>query len=191
MVDNDCNESILEEQRNLILSLFDSQIVSFKEYKNIRNSYIEEIVMIWKNFPNPYSKVYFEPECRYNDRKFFYNKDYSNIKIDVVHANKREKVFQMYECKTTMMHFKYSLKLPGNNRDKRKLNYLIAFDDICSDSDIQDSEFAFVTLALRNEFTSEELDQITPIYLITREDIELYYSQIISNKNTPLYINVT
>lgn len=179
--DND----VFENTKSLLLSLFDESNTPAKDYVIIRNSYIEELIMIWKNFPNPYSKVYFEPECRYRNRKFFYNHSYSDIKIDVIHANKSESTLQIYECKTTMKMFKIGLQQKGDNKHRRKLNYMLAFDDVCRNSDIINSEIAFATLAKNTEFTETDKINLAPLYLITRDEIELNYKEITKNKKTP------
>ncbi|MXQ49150.1 hypothetical protein GRB29_07150 [Streptococcus pneumoniae] len=129
--------------------------------------------MLSKKIPGNYSHVFFEPECRYGDRILFHNKDYKNIKIDIVHLHRKLKNIELIECKTTMYHFKMGLLASGQNKHKRKRKYLLGFKKIIEESsDAKTSNFAFATLAMRSEFSEEELYSIYPIDILTREDIE-------------------
>ena len=152
--------------------LFDGSI-NKTHYHKIRNNYIEYIIMLSKRISGNYSHVFFEPECRYCDRILFHNKNYKNIKIDIVHLHRKFKKIELIECKTTMYHFKMGLLDPSENKHKRKRNYLLGFKEIIENSsDAVTSNFAFATLAMRSEFSVQELNSISPIDILTREDIE-------------------
>lgn len=184
--DSLANELILK-----LLTLF-SLNVNKKKFSNIRNQYIEWIVLYWKSLPGKYTKVYHEPVIYYKRRRCFDKAIYTNSVCDVVHVDKRLKHFEMYECKTTMAAFLFDLSSDhrsGNTKDKRKSisrskrkqNYMNAFHNLLLHKvdGLNNKEVAYVTLAPSYDLhiKNKNVDKIGGVPIITRETIiESFYS---------------
>lgn len=161
--------------------------LDYAEFTRVRNSYIEFIVLRWKNFFGGNSKVYSEPNVYHKRKLMFLRKKFCNSVCDIVHIDSSRKNFEMYECKTTMQIFMSHLNDDENNytnvktkksigRAKRKQEYMMAFLNLISNySDAKTWEVAYITLATRDEILFDKIGDI-PIY--TKEDFQENYPHI-------------
>lgn len=174
---------LVDQLINLLLKLYK---LSCREYRKIRDLYIELIVLYWKTTPGNRAKVYQEPEIFYRRKKMFDKKKFSNSKCDVVHIDNKRNTFEMYECKTTMQAFLSDLSTDSRIepekekkktilRSKRKQNYMSAFFSLINNKvdNIVNSEIAYATLAPQCDLfiKGQNRNSIGCIKILTRENL--------------------
>lgn len=173
--------NLADELINFLLPLFQK---GKEEYSKIRNQYIELLTLYWKSLPGKYSKVYIEPTIIYKGKKCFSKAKYSSIKCDIVHIDRKNKCFEMYECKSTMKAFLAHLtsdeRLGFNNKNKRKIaqskrkqNYLSAFYYMLKHKvdELNAHDVAYITLAPKSDlyFNNSNTTTIGAIRVYTKE----------------------
>lgn len=161
------------------------------DFKKIRNSYIEFIVLKWKNLFGRDSNVYIEPKIYHKRKLLFEKKTFCNSVCDIVHVDKKQKIMEMYECKTTMKMFIYhigqdenSVTDPNKKKDtaraKRKQQYMSSFFNLLSRNvDIKKVEVAYITLTNSEDLPFSEIEEIP---IITREAFSENYFNIFPKK---------
>lgn len=186
--------SIDEILSNQLASLLTSlHSLDINEYRMIRDGFIEYVVLKWKTFAGSHSKIYIEPNIYYKRKQMFWNKPFKNKVADIVRIH-RKKIFEMYECKTTMRKFLSLIapepyeKYPYKNyrgyknvtSQKKKQDYMHAFYDLINfGTDIKVSEVAYITLAKSSDLN---VDKIGKIPIITREHILSKYDELFKLK---------
>lgn len=187
-----CNYTKLADELIFKLTSLFSSNVNLKEFSDIRNQYIEWVILYWKSLPGKYTKVYHEPVIFYKRRRCFDKAVYTNSVCDVVHIDRKLKHFEMYECKTTMRAFLMDLstnhrvgstrvKKRAISRSKRKQNYMNAFRNMLLNKvdGLENKEVAYVTLAPSNDLVikNKKVDNIGGVPIISREIIfDSFYS---------------
>lgn len=184
------DSNLADKVMNRLITLFS---LDNSEYRQIRDQYIELIVLYWKVTPGGTSKIYHEPIIFYQRRKCFYNKEYCNTRCDVVHIDYKRNIFEMYECKTTMKAFLKDLgsniNLVSSPKHKknvttsiRKKNYLSAFYDLVQNrvNNLSSKEVAYVTLAPQEDLRikGEIVTKISSVSIITREKLNMAFDNL-------------
>lgn len=174
-------DEILGNQLASLLSTLHN--LKLHEYRKVRDGFIEFITLRWRVLAGKHSNVYIEPNIYYKRKQILGNKPFKDKVADIVRVHRKKRIFEMYECKTTMRKFlsliapepyeKYPYKnykgYKNVSSQKRKQDYLHAFYDLVNfKTDAKTCVVAYVTLAKKSDLKVENIGEIP---IITRESI--------------------